>query len=366
MGSSVIIPAMHKFKPQIAYRFIALILIIVFVFSAVPAFAEPSSSQLKAQKERAQAQLDELNAQLDEAVEDYNEAMWKLSETKKKVAKVQAEISATEEEIKVIEEKLSLRAKTLYMNGGSTFLSVLFEARSIADVFSDLKLFVEVFAAEADLDASYKEKKSKLERDNKELLALLEEQKVLAAQAEAKKKEIQQKVKEKQDYIASLDKQIKEALQREEEARRVAYVPPSYQAPSRSPNYSSRGTSRGDLSIGQAAVSIAMKQLGKPYRWGAAGPNAFDCSGLTMYVYAQLGIYLPHSSRAQYNCGVRVSRSELEPGDLVFFARRSGRIGHVGIYIGNGMMIHAPQTGDVVKIVPLDSHGGYVGAVRPY
>lgn len=359
---------MHKFNQKSVYKTAVILLLCFFVFSASPAFADPSSSELKAKKEQAQAQLEELNAQLDECVEDYNEAMWKLSETEKKVARIKAEIEATEQEIKAIEEKLSLRARTLYMSGGTTFLSVLFEARSVSDVFSDIKLFVEVFAAEADLDASYKEKKAKLEQDNQKLMALFEEQKALAAQAEAKKKEIEARVKEKQDYIASLDKQIKEALQREQEARQVAYVPSAYQnqTPSRTPAYSSRGTSRGDLSIGQAAVSIAMKQLGKPYRWGAAGPGAFDCSGLTMYVYAQLGIYLPHSSRAQYNCGVRVSRSELQPGDLVFFARRSGRIGHVGIYIGNGMMIHAPQTGDVVRIVPLNSHSGYAGAVRPY
>ncbi|MHB8842167.1 MAG: C40 family peptidase, partial [Candidatus Aquicultor sp.] len=109
---------------------------------------------------------------------------------------------------------------------------------------------------------------------------------------------------------------------------------------------------------------IAMNELGKPYSWGANGPGSFDCSGLTSYVYGQVGVSLPHSSRAQYGCGQHVSRDELQAGDLVFFAH-GGSISHVGIYVGGGNFIHAPRTGDVVKISNLSDHGGYVGAVRP-
>jgi len=112
-------------------------------------------------------------------------------------------------------------------------------------------------------------------------------------------------------------------------------------------------------------VGIAMQYLGVPYVWGGASPSGFDCSGLVMYVYAQVGISLPHNTVAQwsYPRAVSVPRSELQPGDLVFFAG----LGHVGIYVGNGQFIHAPHTGDVVRI---DSLGGswyaseYVGAKR--
>jgi cell wall-associated NlpC family hydrolase len=111
------------------------------------------------------------------------------------------------------------------------------------------------------------------------------------------------------------------------------------------------------------AASVALQYLGIPYRWGGDSPTTgFDCSGLVMYVYEQLGIPLPHQSEAQYGYGTPVPRDQLLPGDLVFFDGLS----HVGIYIGNGEMVHAPQTGDVVSITPLSQYGGtrYVGARR--
>ncbi|MDP9284742.1 MAG: NlpC/P60 family protein [Actinomycetota bacterium] len=109
------------------------------------------------------------------------------------------------------------------------------------------------------------------------------------------------------------------------------------------------------------AATIALRYLGVPYHWGGASPAGFDCSGLTMYVYAQLGISLPHYAAAQYTAGTAVPRDQLQPGDLVFF----DALDHVGIYIGGGQVVHAPQTGDVVKISSLSDWGaGYVGARR--
>lgn len=100
---------------------------------------------------------------------------------------------------------------------------------------------------------------------------------------------------------------------------------------------------------------LISKQLGKSYRYGAAGPNNFDCSGLTYYIYGQLGINLPRSSRTQVKAGSHVSRDNLEYGDLVLFARDGKNINHVGIYVGDGKFVHSPQTGDVVKIQTLTS-----------
>ena len=121
--------------------------------------------------------------------------------------------------------------------------------------------------------------------------------------------------------------------------------------------------------IGTRAVAIAEQYLGVPYVWGGANPlSGFDCSGLVMYVYAQLGIQLTHFSGAQWNEGTRILQPEdLLPGDLVFFHPGPSGPGHVGMYVGGGQFIQAPHTGDVVKISSLDAYAvSYVGAVRPY
>ena len=107
-------------------------------------------------------------------------------------------------------------------------------------------------------------------------------------------------------------------------------------------------------------VAAALTELGKPYRYGALGPSTFDCSGLTKFAYGAAGISLPHSAAAQYQSGRRVNRNQLQPGDLIFWRG----LGHVGLYIGNGKMVHAPRTGEVVTIISIDQ-GGYLGAVRP-
>lgn len=109
----------------------------------------------------------------------------------------------------------------------------------------------------------------------------------------------------------------------------------------------------------QQAVDAALSKLGSPYVWGATGPSSFDCSGLITWAYQQAGISLPRSSSAQSKQGQSVSRDELQPGDLVFFYQP---VSHVGIYIGNGKMVNAPTSGDVVKVSPLQSQ--YSGARR--
>jgi cell wall-associated NlpC family hydrolase len=113
-------------------------------------------------------------------------------------------------------------------------------------------------------------------------------------------------------------------------------------------------------SIGAQALRFALTRLGDPYVWGAAGPSAFDCSGLVMWAYAQVGISLLHFTGDQWNEGEHIPRSQLQPGDLVFFFQD---LGHVGMYIGNGLMINAPTFGQPVQVAPV-FWSAYMGAVR--
>lgn len=113
-------------------------------------------------------------------------------------------------------------------------------------------------------------------------------------------------------------------------------------------------------SVGVQALREALTRVGAPYVWGGSGPWAFDCSGLVMWAYAQIGISLPHFTGDQWNSGMHVSRAQLQPGDLVFFF---ADIGHVGIYMGAGMMVDAPTFGQPVQVQPV-FWGSFVGAVR--
>ena len=127
--------------------------------------------------------------------------------------------------------------------------------------------------------------------------------------------------------------------------------------------------SGSSATVGAYAVSIAERYLGVRYLWGGSNPSdGFDCSGFVMYVYAQLGVQLPHYAASQYATTTHVDPSQLEPGDLVFFEPRADGPGHVGMYVGNGVFIEAPHTGDVVKFSELSTEAqlmGFVGASRP-
>ncbi|MFD4773954.1 C40 family peptidase, partial [Streptomyces sp. NPDC058427] len=132
----------------------------------------------------------------------------------------------------------------------------------------------------------------------------------------------------------------------------------------RSADRADRSTARGPVQAPNAraaeAVAFAYGALGKPYVWGATGPSSFDCSGLTQAAWRSAGVSLPRTTYTQINAGRRVGRSELAPGDLVFFY--SG-VSHVGLYIGNGRMIHAPRPGAPVRIAPIDEMP-FAGATR--
>ena len=121
--------------------------------------------------------------------------------------------------------------------------------------------------------------------------------------------------------------------------------------------------------VGAYAVTVAERYLGVRYLWGGSNPeDGFDCSGFVQFVYAQLGIRLPHYAASQYATSPHVDAADVEPGDLVFFEPRADGPGHVGIYVGGGIFIEAPHTGDVVKFEPVEAEAnliGYVGATRP-
>jgi cell wall-associated NlpC family hydrolase len=184
--------------------------------------------------------------------------------------------------------------------------------------------------------------------------------------------EIKRIAKEKEE-AARQEEIARQNAQRAAAAQSSASSSSSSSASSSSSSSASKNTAQAEASAapssskgGQAIVDTAMKYLGVPYVWGGTSPSGFDCSGLVQYVCKKNGISVPRVAASQRNVGKSVSRQNLQPGDLVFFSS-GGRVSHVGIYVGNGNMIHAPQTGDVVKISSIETSyrvSHYAGAVR--
>jgi cell wall-associated NlpC family hydrolase len=161
----------------------------------------------------------------------------------------------------------------------------------------------------------------------------------------AQQKDLEAQIADFQAQYAALSAPQQQAVSRAH-AGEAQPVPTSVAAPS---------------GAAQIAVNTALAQVGDPYVWGAGGPNAFDCSGLTQYAFSAAGMSLPHSSSSQSRMGTPVSRDQLQPGDLVFFY---SPVSHVGMYIGNGQMVHASTSGTPVQVASLDSMGSYNSARR--
>jgi len=307
-----------------------------------------------AEARTVQKQIDALNAKLEIASDNYYTAQSKLYKAQAEQKANQDKLAQTQARLKTVQTHLNDRAAEMYRTGPTGFAEVLFGATDFQQ-FAQLWDFLGTMnQQDAATSAELKTLRDQATTIQKTLDANAKQAQDSAQQMKTIKQGVTKDLAQHKSKLSGIQSEVA-ALQAAADAanRRLAnsksylsggkqFPPPSYQ-----PN--------GDV------VAIAKRYLGAPYVWAASGPNSFDCSGFTMFVYKQVGISLPHSSRSQINCGARVSRADLAPGDLVFFG---SPIHHVGLYIGGGLMIHAPQTGDVVKISSAFG-SDYAGACRP-
>lgn len=333
------------------------LLILTMLFAtAAPAMGAPIDDK-RAQAAQIAAQVTELDTQLEVASEDYNEAKSAYDAVAGQVATSEAraaELTARQDEL---ETHLSVRVQSMYRQGPLGAIEMLLGATSFQEFVTTWDLLQDMNTHDASRVAELKSTRAELQIV---LTGLAEQQAEAKAQADimaARKGAIEAQLAERKNLLSGIETDIAEILRQQEEAARRAAA--AAKAKSKPATDYGNPTNRPRSEV----VSIALSKLGSPYRWAADGPDSFDCSGFTMWVYAQVGVSLPHSSRAQINVGQRVSRDNLAPGDLVFFGRSS--IHHVGIYIGNGNFVHSPNTGDVVKITSLASRSDYFGACRP-
>lgn len=253
----------------------------------------------------------------------------------------------------------------MYRSGPVGIVEVLLGANDFDEFAATWDFLKNLNEQEADSVSELKDTRAKVEGLKKDLAGQEAAAAKTVDQMAANKADIKGKLAEQKSLYAGLENEIAalEAAEAAEEARALAAArEASAREASRKSAISPTRTFPAPTRAARSeVVAIAKRYLGAPYSWGASGPNSFDCSGFTMFVYSQVGVSLPHSSRAQIGSGQRVSRSDLQPGDLVFFG---SPIHHVGIYVGGGAYIHAPSTGDVVKISAL-SRSDYAGACRP-
>lgn len=379
------------------------------ITSAIPAFATPNQEVIENQKkydeltkkiENINDQIYSLNGEIEPLVQTIESNNTQMEQIKVEVENTQKEIETAKDEIDKTEEVLGKRVRELYKSGGqSSYIMLLFSAESFNDLISkiestsrlvsiDKKIVKELEDKQESLNnkiTSLDEKNNELTKINEETkksLSELEtkkaEQETLVVQVQAEQEEFEREflsvsertlvqaqysvIENSSSSIDDLnsainqlrsirDSQLKSDIVKEEvnaniEAAkdRVAQL----QAAIDAANAASK-PNRGDSTVsatGNAIVDYAYKFLGIPYLWGGTTPDGFDCSGFTQYVFKNAaGVSLPRTTYDQINVGVAVSYNDLQPGDLVF-----PHTGHVGIYVGGGQMIHAPSTGDVIKV----------------
>jgi peptidoglycan DL-endopeptidase CwlO len=284
--------------------------------------------------------VEQLNHEAEIATERYNEAVERLHAAEKRLEVVQDRIAAQQRKLNALQDELGAFAALAYRNAGMDKTLQLLTSNDPTQFLNQAST----------LDQLSDQQAGVLRR----LQAAQQELQVTRMKADQEIDEIESARKELSTQKRTVEEKLRKARallnQLTAEQRQQIVSPPPTDPP---PTINATGRAG-------TAVAYAKAQLGDPYVWGSAGPDSFDCSGLTMAAWAAAGVSLPHSSAGQYGYGQFVPQSSLAPGDLVFYY---SPISHVGIYIGSGLIIHSPHAGDVVRVAGVNSMP-YVGARR--
>jgi peptidoglycan DL-endopeptidase CwlO len=313
-----------------------------FISTSVTVFAEPLINQddtnIIATNEEKIEELEESISKLDDEIVGYMYQMEQLESeiesSEERVSNKEMELKEAQEKIKVTRDACNKRLLLLYESGYESYIFVLLESQSFSDFISRITTIRYLMEYDKKVISELRIKEEDIETQRK--LLVDENNRLLSMKSE---------LGEKLDSINSLkDRQMSliESLKQNNQKLKTPVV--AFPLPS-------RGAAGSASSFGYDVVEYAKNFLGVPYRWTGTSPETgFDCSGFTQYVFKHFGILLNRTSSAQAQQGTKVSRSELQPGDLIFIGFP---IHHVGIYVGNDHYIHAPRTGDVVKISSL-------------
>lgn len=335
-------------KQAILAAALCVVLAVGLALPATFAFAEPTAASKKAEAAAALDKLNQMQETLDKASADYEVALAAQQEAQQKVEEAQVKIDEETTKIKGYQEQLGTRARSMYRSGSTSFLDVILGASSFEEFATNWNVLESMNENDAELVQETKVAREALEAAKVELV----EQERVAAEKAAEAKEVKDNAEattaEMQETYNSLNAEAQRLLEEEEAARSAAAAAAAAEANNNAP--SSANNNKTPTVTGNVIVDRAYAQLGKPYVWGAVGPNSFDCSGLVGYCIT--GSYSRFCTT--YTMANWTVVTNPQPGD---FALNSH---HTGVYIGNGQMIHAPRTGDVVKISGVHSGMWYV------
>jgi cell wall-associated NlpC family hydrolase len=347
----------------------------VALVASPAAFATPGSVAAKqAQARDVLAQIQGLDGNLERAVDAYNLANERLGQIERDQRENKLQLRLARSNLRHAQADLSSRLVALYTSHGeNSGLDVLLGARSIDDLIARLDTVDRVSDQSTAVLKQVKAYRAAVRLRQQRLQTAHVEQARLVAERQSQKASIEGQLSQRRQLLSSIKSEIGR-IQAAEQARQ-AELAAQARARLSSNGVDVLNASAGAVTSGPAeptyapppgkyggVVGIAMQYLGIPYVYGGSTPSGFDCSGFVMYVFAQVGVSLPHNAAAQYGYGMPVPRDQLQPGDLVFF----NGLGHDGIYIGGNQFIHSPHTGDVVKISSISGwySSTWVGARR--
>jgi cell wall-associated NlpC family hydrolase len=331
--------------------------------ATAPAGADPSSLASKeAHAQRVLGQIRSLDSSLSRAIEAYNLANVELQRIEGELSLNRVRLAIAKKNLRRAQSALARRLVTIYVSGSSnSTLEVLLGARTLDEVLSGIETANRVSTQGADVLGEVKEFRAETRARAQRLKRARARQAQLVRERAAHKASIESQLGQRRQLLSSIKSEIAR-IQAAERARQEELAREAQERLDRQPSFVAAPVTAVVHSVDSAdasdglptppparyggVVGIAMRYLGTPYVYGGASPSGFDCSGFLMYVYAQVGVSLPHNAAMQYGYGSPVSRSQLQPGDLVFF----NGLGHNGMYIGGNQFIHSPHTGDVVKI----------------
>jgi cell wall-associated NlpC family hydrolase len=344
----------------VSFLFGTLLLTLALASSAL---ASPVTSK-KAQLAQVQARLQAVYHQADMAVEKYNQATSQLETVQGQVKENERLLKVAEYNLGVANKQLSARALNIYKTRDVSVVDVLFSASDFDDLVTQLDMMERLGNSDVDTVHSIKDYRLEIKDRRVKLDADKQAATKLVAQAAEHKAEVVGLQGKLEQMTAGIKADIKR-LQEQAAARAQAAAQAA--AAQNGGGASTGGGGGGGTVIDpggsghSAVVAIAQRYLGVPYVYGGASPSGFDCSGLAMYCYGQIGIGLGHGATIQQQSSTPVPLNALQPGDLVFFGNASYS-SHVGIYVGGGSMIHAPHTGAVVSYGSIG--GAWIGG-RP-